>query len=198
MAYTDIDEVQTFLKTTFDGTTTPTLTTVNEWITDADAEVDRLTGTTFTATSNIDVFDLTNRTDRVLLRKFPVISLTAVEYNSSTDADKEFNPTWTAFDNSRLDGDFAIFDIPKIGNQIVRVTYQYGFSTTPSEVKHLATLLVVKKAISADSYAKNSTSSLSIGPLSITKNIGASTFTNIDSNIDETVRRVGKYKAILR
>jgi hypothetical protein len=198
MAYTDITEVQTYLKTTFDGTTVPTSTEVTQWITDTDSEVDRLAGTTFTSTAHTEFFDLVNFNDRVILSKYPVISITSAEYNDYSLANPTFNPNWVAFDNHSNNDAVVIFDKQLAGENRVKVVYNYGYTTTPSEVKHLATLLVVKKIISNDGYAKNSTSSLSIGPLSITKNVGLSRLINLDNDIANTLKRIGKYQAILR
>lgn len=198
MAYTDINEVQTFLKTTFTSSTVPSDTTVAQWITDVDSEVDNLVGTTFTSTEETEIFDLRQFSDRVLLSKYPVISVTSAEYNNKAAGGTEYSPVWAAFDNFRNNDSLVKYDKQLQGDQMVKVVYNYGYATVPSEVKHLATLLVVKKALSSDSYAKNSTSSLSIGPLSITKNIGASTFVNIDANIKETLRRIGKYTTVFK
>jgi hypothetical protein len=198
MTYTDINEVQTYLKTTFDTTTVPTAVEVTQWITDVDSEIDRLTGTTFTSTAHTEYFDIVNFNDRVILSKYPVISITSAEYNDYSLDNPKFNPNWVPFNNHRNNDSVVIYDIMIQGENKVKVVYNYGFTTTPSEVKHLATLMVVKKIVSNDGYAKNSTSSLSIGPLSITKNVGLSRLINLDNDINNTLKRIGKYQAILR
>lgn len=194
MTYTSLSNVEAYLKTTFSGSTTPSTTKVNEWITDADTEVDNLTGATFTSGTYTEYFDLNVATDRVIVSNYPLISVSSISYNTGT----EWSPAWTAFTNYRTIGDIIKFDKYVQGNNYVKAVYVAGYTTTPPEVEHLATLLVVKKIISSDDTSNGETESLSIGSISLTSNIGISRISNLDRDIDDYKRRVGRYKTLLK
>jgi sporulation protein YlmC with PRC-barrel domain len=194
MVYTTQANVEAYLRTTFDSTTTPTDTVVQGWIDDVDDEIDRLTGTTFQETTNTEILDLRKPTDRFLVEKYPLINVTSVSKNTSTASDKVFNPIWTEFDNNRAVGDIIIVDeTVHAGEAQVKLVYTYGHLTVPPEVEYLATLLVVKKIISSDDTTSGAFNSVSVGGLSITNNVSVSRMANLDNNIQQTLKRIGKY-----
>jgi len=200
MAYTTRANVESYLRTTFTASTTPTDTEVDAWVTAVDSEIDRITGTTWSSQPNTEILDLRVNSNRFLVGKYPLISLTSIEYNDYTNADPAFNPNWVAFDNSRVLGDLIITDKTinvKQGAE-VKLIYQWGHASAIPEVEFLATLLVAKKVISGDAASKSGTNSLSIGPLSITKNTGLSRLVNIDKNINEQIKRIGKYGTVFK
>jgi len=200
MTYTTITDVQNYLRTTFFTSTTPTDTYVNSLITDVDAEIDALTGSTWVSATNTEILDLNITTQKFLVSKYPLISVTSIEYNSSTDPKPAFNPVWTAFPNNRIVGDFIITDVttsPRSGSE-VKLVYQYGHTTVPADVKKLATLMVVKQIIASDDVSNSGTQSLSIGSLSLTTNIGVSRMINLDKNIMDLSKRVGKFKTVFK
>lgn len=200
MAYTTRSNVETYLRTTFTSTTTPTDTQVDQYVTDVDAQVDRISGTTWSPQSETEILDLRANTNQFLVKKYPLISVTSAEYNDYTNTDPAFNPNWVAFDNSRVLGDLVITDkhiSPRQGAE-VKLVYQYGHTSAIPEVEHLATLLVAKQIISGDAASKSGTNSLSIGPLTITKNTGLSRMANIDKAIEEQTKRVGKYGTVFK
>lgn len=196
MVYTTRANVETFLRTTFDGTTTPTDAEVDAWVTDVDAEVDRLTGTAWQSTSATDTIDVRAATNKFLVSKYPLISVTSVEYNDYTNADPEFNPNWVSFDNSRVVGDVIITDKQVSGNNKVRIVYEYGHTTIPPEVEHLATLLITKKIVSSDNTSNGAYTSVSVGGLSITNNVSVNRVVSLDNDINETLKRIGKYTTV--
>jgi len=198
MVYTTITDVQNYLRTTFSSSTTPTDTYVNSLITDIDSEIDALTGTTWTSTANTEYFDLNQTTNRFIVSKYPLISITSVEYNDYTNTDPTFNPNWVAFDNNRLVGDFIITDKSVSGENKVKIVYNYGHASVPADVKKLATLMVVKQIVASDDVANSGTESLSIGSLSLTTNIGLNRMLNLDSSIEAQLKRVGKYKTVFK
>ena len=196
MAYTTVANVEAYLRTTFDGTTAPTDTTVSEWVADVDSEVDNLLGTSFSSQTATQYWDVGTATNKFLVDNYPLISITSIEYNNGS----EFNESWVAFDNYRKNGDFIITDktIGPHKNVAVKAVYEWGYTTVPAEVKHLATLLVVKKIVNSDDVANSGTESLSIGSLSITSNVGMSRLVNLDKDIDNIVKRVGKKRSLLK
>jgi len=200
MTYTTITDVENYLRTTFSVSTTPTDTYVNSLIADVDSEIDALTGTTWTPTTNTEILDVNVATNKFLVSKYPLISLTSIEYNDYTNTNPAFNPNWIAFDNSRTIGDFIITDktIQSRQGQEVKIVYQYGHASVPVDVKKLATLMVVKQIIASDDVANSGTQSLSIGSLSLTTNIGLNRMLNLDNSINALLKRVGKYKTVFK
>lgn len=194
MAYTTVSNVESYLNTTFSTTSTPTLAAVTQMVTDVDAEVDSMVGTSFSQQNNVEILDLEYLTDRFLVSKYPLISVNSVTYNTGT----EFVPVWTAFTNHRTNGDFILTDTLKRGKVAVKLDYEWGFTSVPSSVEYLATLLVVRNIIAQDSDATGGTTSLGIGSLSLTKSAGASRLANIDDSIQKQLDRVGYKKALCK
>lgn len=198
MTYTSRTNVEDYLRTTFSLTTTPSTTTVDDWVTDVDTEIDDLTGTSWTVSSRTQTFDLNSSTNKFLADSFPLVSVTSIKYNDYTLTDPEFNPNWVDFDNYRTVGDMVITDKWVDGKNKVQLVYTHGHASVPPQVEHLATLMVVKKIISSEAMADNRTESLSIGSISLKNTVGMSTLLNIDSLIEEQLKRVGKYKTVFR
>ena len=94
-----------------------------------------------TATTATDeAYDITdNHTREVVLRNFPVTSVSAVKAGGSTLA----TTSWYVDTNTgvvRLQ-DGAGYFAP--GSEEVEVTYSYGFSTIPADLSHAATLICI-------------------------------------------------------
>lgn len=194
MVYTTVADVETYLNTTFDATTSPTLTKVTEYVNDVDAEVDSVLGTSFTQQNNVETLDLRVLTNRFLVSKYPLISVNSIEYNTGT----KWSPSWTAFDNYRTNGDFIFTDSYKEGDVAVKIDYEWGHTAVPSDVSFLATLFVVRKIIGADADATGGTTSLGIGSLSLSKSAGAARLANIDNTINQTISRIGRRKTVFK
>lgn len=106
----------------------------------ADAEVVGFCGVAgLTATTVTDEpYDITNTsTTEVVLRNFPVSSVTSVKVSGST-----LSATAWYFDSNtgvvKLQDGAGYFPP---GTQEVKVTYSYGFSTIPADLSHAATLV---------------------------------------------------------
>lgn len=196
MAYTTVANVEAYMRTSFDGTTSPADTTVSGWVSDVDAEIDNLLGVSFSSQTATQYWDVGTATNKFLVDNYPLISITSVEYNNGT----EFSENWVAFNNYRKSGDFIITDktIGPYKDVAVKAVYEWGYTSVPPEVSHLATLLVVKKIVNSDDVANSGTESLSIGSLSITSNIGMSRLVNLDRDIDNIVKRIGKKRSLIK
>lgn len=196
MAYTTLTNVEEFFGTTFDATTSPTLTQVNKYITDSETEIDNLTGTTFEATqSNTEIIDLNVPTNMFVTQKYPIVSVTSVEKNTSDDIFT--SDTWESVDyyNDRFR---ILTKYSYDGKRKVRLQYEYGYETVPPEVEHLATLLVVNKILTGQAVGDSATESISVGPISLTNSVGTSRVVNLKNEIKEYQRRVGRYKNYTR
>lgn len=194
MAYTTRANVETYLRTTFTSSTTPTLSEVESYVADVDDEVDKILGRPWGVTAYEEIINVPVKTNKFLVRDYPLVSVTGIYYNSGT----EYSPTWTAFDNNYVDGDFIITDKYVAGNRMVKISYTAGHTTTHPTIEYLATLLVVKKIVSGDAVSKSGTQSLSIGSLSLTKNVGVSRLLNLDKSIQGAIAAVGKHKSVFR
>lgn len=75
----------------------------------------------------------------VALRYRPVVSVVALTIGASVPEDTDF--TFTSSGSIRLVADGAYFPI---GRQQVEVTYTAGFSSTPADLSHAATLVAVQ------------------------------------------------------
>jgi len=196
MAYTDLTNVEEFFNTTFSATTNPTVTQVNKYITDVDEEVNSISGTVFgTPVSNTEIVDVAGDSDIFVTEKYPIVTVTSVSKNTESDAFA--TPVWETVDN--YNDRFRIVTKYKYhGQRILQLVYTYGFTTTPVEVEHLATLLVVNKILSGNAVADSSTESISVGPISLTNSIGVSQMVNLKEELKEYKRRVGRYKNYTR
>lgn len=194
MAYTTVSNVEAYLNTTFTTETSPTLAQVTQMVDDIDSEVDSTLGTSFTQQTEEEILDLRVATNRFLVSKYPLISVNSVEYNTGT----EYSPTWVAFNNYRTNGDFIIGDKYMRGDVAVKLNYEWGHVTVPSDVEYLATLMVVRRIISQDADATGGTTSLGIGSLSLSKSAGTARLANIDNTIAQQIRRTGYRKTVFK
>lgn len=198
MAYTTRAAVEAYLQTSFDSTTTPTDTEVDQWVDDVDSEIDNLTARKWSATTETDeIYDVAY--DRILVNKYPLISVSDIYVNTGT----EFEPTWETFASQNIlyytKGDYIIFQYPLTGKRKVRVTYTHGVSAPTASVKHLATLLVCERIIRGDDLGNGGTEDLTIGPLSIKSSVGLGRLMSIDRAIKAQKSRVpGYHKSILK
>lgn len=196
MAYTTITNVQEFFGTTFDGTTSPTLTQVTAYLADVDTEINNLTGTVFgTPVSNTEIIDIDGYTDIFLTEKYPIVSVTSVSKNTATDAFE--TPVWEVID-SYNDKVRICTKYKHNGKQKLKLVYTYGFDSIPPEVEHLATLLVVNKILSGQASGDSATQSISVGPISLSNSVGLSRMVNLKTEIKEYARKVGRYKNFTR
>ena len=181
MAYSSIALVSAYLGgVTINDSSAVTSTEVGDWLDWADAEIDKITGTKFvtgTVTNEEHTYEGGNY---LRVRKRPVISVTTLEYNTVRlgvgDA------SWSTLTEGRAsDDDFIVTkhngeilfhgDRPYTDPQGVRITYTYGYATTPNVVKELATALTAKKWLMSvmRKDTNDSPSNITVGSISITK-----------------------------
>ena len=99
-----------------------------------------------------------NFTDVLQLRNRPIISITTLQRNTAGESASD---SWETLDeNTGSSGDFVlnptlksaglvsfVGDKPRYGKRAVRITYNYGYSTTPKNIQRLATLLAVRTIV---------------------------------------------------
>ena len=93
--------------------------------------------------------------DRLKLNNRPIISITTLQRNT---AGENATDSWeTLTEQTGSGGDYALTEIskssgfvdfvkntPRAGKRSVRITYKYGYSSTPKNVQRLTTLIAVK------------------------------------------------------
>ena len=172
--YTDLAFFQAYTRTTFDNTTTPTDTEIQELINMSNAEVEELTGRRWDRVDGyVQKIDSPNELE--LLKMRPVLNIQSV-------VDANNNPV----DYEIVDRDFI-----KLSKLVpVTITYDYGYDTPPTAVKMLATLYTLQKVVQGGSAASDNTASITVGPISITSSLGMTSVINLDSDIKKYENRL--------
>lgn len=181
--YIDLDFFQSYTRTTYGATTTPTATFVNTLIDDSEQEIDEYTGRSWGQTTYPDELHdepLAN----ILLKNTPVLSVTSVEKKDGTVLTEGIDEDYI------VDGDFIIFNKDKSRPDRVLVTYSAGYNPVRADVKMLTTLLTLSKIIQSESATADNTESISVGPISITSRLGLSSTINIEKDIEKYKRRL--------
>ena len=104
-----------------------------------------------------DYFNIANR-DRMQLRNRPIISITTLQRNTAGETSTDSWETLT--EQTGSGGDYVLTESnksagfvdfiknkPRNGKRAMRITYNYGYSTTPANVRRLTTLMAVKSIV---------------------------------------------------
>jgi len=185
MAYTTISEISAELGGfSLTASSVPTSTQVESWISDAEKEVNEVTGRVWestTITSSAYEYADYHGNGRIILQNAPVISVESVEYDS--DGIGAASTAWSTITEGRLDTNgFVLYkeegllnlhsstgkQVPT-GLQNVRITYTYGYSTVPLHIKRITTLIVAKRLILsvANKAGSEEGGSISVGTISV-------------------------------
>ena len=203
MAYTTVDLVSAELKgLSITSSTTPSTSTVTNWITDAEAEIDLRTGQSWTSTLYTDeVFDYAGN-NYIKFPYSPVVSVTSLAYEENgLGADSE---SWVSLTEGRTNdyivytesGEAELIDtsIPS-GSQNIKATFIAGYSSVPTKVQRLATLMVAKRVIDAtlNSSSQEEGGSVTVGNISISDptNFSVSQVKNTKQEIDDLFSYLG-------
>ena len=104
-----------------------------------------------------DYFNISVR-DRIQLRNRPILSITTLQRNT---AGENATDSWeTLTEQTGTGGDYVLTESlksagmidfvknkPRNGKRSMRITYKYGYSTTPANVRRLTTLIAVKAIV---------------------------------------------------
>lgn len=206
MAYTDITLVSAELNgLVIDDSSTPSESTVNSWIADADAEIDLRTSTKWSSTEVTDeVFDY-DGTGYIKFPFSPVINVTSLAYeNAGLGAVTE---NWVPLTEGRTN-DYLLYvnegEVELINNNVskgkqnIKATFTYGYATTPAYISRLATLLVTKRVIGATLSASSQQGggSISVGSISLSEpgSFSVSYVKGLDGDIADIYARIGSSK----
>jgi len=205
MAYTTVDLVSAELNgMTIGSTTTPTSTTVETWIAQADSEINIKTGRVWeSSVVAAELFDH-DGTSYFKFPEAPIISVSTFEYETGgLGAD---SASWSTLTEGRT-SDFILYvtdgelkftgksATPGYGKQNVRATYTKGYATTPPYINRLATLIVSKRVVETviNDSASDGGGSVSVGNISITdpSNFGISHLRQMEQEIGESYKTAG-------
>ncbi len=196
MTYTDIDEVQAYLRTTYDANSSPTLTEVNALIIDTDELVNEIAGTVFDGVATgVQVFNFDTYVAELFPEKLPLRSVTSLFKNSI--ADKYETPVFDVELTYVQDRNLLFLKNPVGGKNACQLTYTYGFDTVPVSVKKLATLLTVRGILASEEQSTGAFSEVQIGPIKAKSAAGGSRLINLSADIINYTRLVGKYKKVV-
>lgn len=176
MTYADIQSFQTYTGVTFGPGTTPSLSELEEFLEMSKDEVDFFTGKQWNTTPQTETIYKPLR-GLNLLKIRPVQSVQSV-----TDENGDAVPYEVR------DDDFIYFtqSLPSQAN----VEYTSGYIKIPAVIKKLHILYTLRSIKQGESYSQGASSSISLGPISITNSIGVSTIINLDKDIREYENKV--------
>jgi len=143
--------------------------------------------------------------DRFRLNHYPIISITSLEKN---EAGANSTDSWTALTEQTgsggdfvVDKDTGIIDFinrkPRFGKRSIRVSYTYGYSSTPKSVERLTILLAVKDILLSkiSSSQFDNIENISFEGISITKGTTSATsyIDSINKEIEQLWEIVGTF-----
>lgn len=207
---TELIEAELRATTSFSETTVPTKSTVESWMEEADAYIDRLAGQTFAETTYTELVDY-DGSDRIQLKHAPVISVTTVKYSPYALGSSEY-PGWvtkvsgTDYTVRETRGEVEILYpwTPTEGSKRIEVVYVAGYKTPPGVVRMLATKLVAKRVLDTlmhkDLNEKQSGKSISVGSISITKpaEFGVNSYRALSVTIEDLKLQLTKGTGVYR
>ncbi len=135
---------------------------IQQMISSSDSLIDTETGRSFANnTSNIEYLNVEENQNVFFLKNYPIITLSSVEINTVESVDP---PAWDTLTGG-LGNDYLanpedleigrirfIDNFPIKGYDQIRVTYDYGYTTTPPLVKELSILLTLRNMANSTVY----------------------------------------------
>lgn len=148
--YITSDDVKVHLELTdLSADTSPSLEAVNNWISQAENELDMRSHNQFDLHTVSDEYLEINGANSIFFTSHtPLVSITKIEVNEGD----EWNENWTELDSSKYYIYNADIGMIKTKNyywedRSIRITYEAGYSSIPDYIKELALLLVEKRYI---------------------------------------------------
>ena len=210
-AYTTPGYVEDELRTTtnFSNNTNPSLASVNRWIQEASAWIDRYTGYTASShTVSSEVMDY-DGDDRFLTREAPIDTVNELLYNpepiNSAAAWTELTEDVHFYINKKRGEVFPIFSkwTPKFGPKRVLLSYDVG-GDTPLEYQQLATkmvaLRVLESLIHQNVNEGNDGGAISVGSISIVEpaSYGVNSYNQLRNEVIEGKKELKTSSGVYR
>jgi len=129
----------------------------------ADDYIDKVTGLSFNSTSaEVEYIDVEEGQKIFWTKYYPIINLTSVEQNIASSVTD--TPNWStsveglgndyiATDRDKQIGQIKFIDnFPLAGIDRLRITYDWGYTTTPNLINELSILLATKRMVDSSIY----------------------------------------------
>jgi hypothetical protein len=196
--------------------TTITSAMVDGWISDAELDVELLTGQVYTSTSitsSAYEYHSYDGTRVVKLDKYPVISITSLEYEENGHSST--TESWVSlFEGRGSDKNFLLFkDVgaiklhpnttsnwPTVGDKNLRVAYVYGHTSVPRNIKEYVVKVAAKRYILAvaNKNASKSSKSMGVGAININdpNNYVFNHLGRLNAEIEALTERLGKLRVV--
>jgi len=196
MGYTTASLVESSLRATasFSSSTTPTLETVNGWIEEVDSHIDGLANRVFDVKGYSELFHFGGEA-YLFVRNTPLVDVTSVEYNISSDGTA---PSWVTLTENvdyivdSVKGMIVLLSTVRSysqGYNKFRVIYTAGYTVLPPRVRMLATKLVALRVLDSLIYSnvnsRNDGGSVSVGDIRIVEpsSYGVGSYKQLQSDI---------------
>jgi len=135
---------------------------ITQMINSSDSMIEEETGRSFeNNTGSIEYLNVEEKQKTFFLKNYPVIILTSVERNIN---EQTADPNWETL-TSGLGNDYIantedlnlgrirfIDNFPYMGKDNLKITYDYGYASTPSLVKELSILLTTRQLANSSVY----------------------------------------------
>jgi len=197
--YTDYTLVSAELNgVTIGSTTVPSSTTVENWISEVESEINLRTGKIWTSSVVTDQILDYDGSGYIKLPVNPVLAVSTLSYEEKgLGASSE---SWVSLTEGRTndyifyvaDGEIELTgkgDVPGRGKQNIKITYTKGYADVPSYIQRLATLMAARRFIQSvvQGTAKDEGGSITVGNISITdpSNFSAGQVRDMDKEIEE-------------
>ena len=205
MAYTTSTAVATLLNTSFDGTTDPTQTEVNDIIARVEDFIEQYTGRIWSTATTTEIFDTldddrlalsglsytpSSRQTVFFLKNRPVISLDSLQENVGGLTSESWQSRATGYAGDALlypgEGYVEFFETqPSAGLRNVKVTYTYGVSVTPNDIKYATELLAAVDVITMIRKASTQLGQIDYSTIMV----GGVQYTLSDIAVDRQIQR---------
>lgn len=213
-SYTTAALVQAELQssTAFSSATLPALADVTNWINEESAYVNSIANLVFGSTAYDQYIDYEGETI-IPLDNTPIISVTAVLYNSSYLGQTNYATSWTTL-TSEVDytvyADRSYIQLlmntirPTAGIKKFRIQYTAGYATIPLDVQKLVTKLVALRVLDTllqkNVNERNDGGSVSVGSISIIEpaSYGVGSLKKIKSDIELLKTELVKGTKVIR
>jgi hypothetical protein len=191
-----------------DSTTTPDISTVNNWIEEESAYIDLRTNQVWgSSTASSEIYDY-DGSGIITLRHKPVLSIT--ELKEEENGINGTSESWVELTEGRTNSeDFYVYssegdiifhgtNMPKAGYQKICVSYTYGRTTTPINIQKLATKLVALRVINSviNGSASEEGGSVSVGTITVSdpSTFGITRVREMRQEIESLFNSIGKLK----
>ena len=210
-SYSSAEYIQAEIRadTAFSSTTTPSLDTVNRWISEESRLIELKTGQVFANSAETSVYFDYDGSGIFRLPNSPIISIEELKYNENGLGTAASWLTLTEgnaynFILYKDEGEIEFFAgesatnkiTPKAGNKKLLISYTHGYAEVPYEIVKLCTLLVSKRVIMTliNSQSNSEGGNIQVGTISVTdpSNFSVNYIKSMNQEISDLWNTIGQ------